>query len=161
MKTKTYHASTIRSLLRKKKIATMAELKAALSTNVDMTVFRKLCELSYHTSYSHRGKYYTLDEIALFDKQGIWAVGAVCFSRYGTLLETVQNFVSKSDKGYTAFELKNILYVEVKESLLRLSNQKRLHREKISGVYVYFSGDSVTRYTKKPNHVSTETRYVR
>lgn len=142
MRTKTYHASVIESFLRKKKIATMAELKAAMRSNVDMTVFRKLRELTYRTSYSHRGRYYTLDEIAHFDNQGLWSFESVWFSRYGTLLETVKNFVFKSKRGYTARELKDILYVDVKESLLRLFNQKCLYREKVSGVYVYFSGDS-------------------
>jgi len=39
-------------------------LKQALGTEADATVFRKLAELSYRTSYSHRGRFYTLDEIA-------------------------------------------------------------------------------------------------
>jgi hypothetical protein len=29
-----------------------------LGTEADITVFRKLKELSYHTSYSHRGRFY-------------------------------------------------------------------------------------------------------
>src|SRR6266545_4598813 len=57
------HAERLRRLLLKKKIATMPELKAALGTAVDLTVFRKLRELAYRSSYSHRGKYYTVDEL--------------------------------------------------------------------------------------------------
>ena len=38
---------------------TMPEMKAALGTQADMTVFRKLASLDYLTSYSHRGQYYT------------------------------------------------------------------------------------------------------
>ncbi|HPG30463.1 MAG TPA: hypothetical protein PLQ81_06720 [bacterium] len=37
-----------------------------------MTIFRKLKELSYITSYSHAGKYYTLNEIAKYNENGIW-----------------------------------------------------------------------------------------
>ena len=42
----------------------MPELKKALGTDADVTVFRKLQQLAYRTSYSHRGSYYTLDETA-------------------------------------------------------------------------------------------------
>lgn len=52
----------IRDLLRRTTIATMPQLKEALGTDVDMTVFRKLREIGYRTSYSDRGRYYTLED---------------------------------------------------------------------------------------------------
>ena len=54
-----YHAEALRELLLKQRITTMEQLKKALGTNADLTILRKLKELSYHTSYSHRGRYYT------------------------------------------------------------------------------------------------------
>ena len=66
-----YHAEKLREMLLQQRIATMEQLKQALGTGVDLTVFRKLKELSYHTSYSHRGRYYTLEEIARFDELGL------------------------------------------------------------------------------------------
>ena len=67
------HAARLRQLFRDRAILTMVELKAALETQVAMTVFRKLRPLSYLSSYSHRGKYYTLAEIARFDQLGLWS----------------------------------------------------------------------------------------
>ncbi|RJR21948.1 MAG: hypothetical protein C4582_07150 [Desulfobacteraceae bacterium] len=67
-----YHAEALRELLLKQRIATMEQLKKALGTGADLTILRKLKELSYHTSYSHRGRYYTLEEIARFDELGLW-----------------------------------------------------------------------------------------
>ncbi len=67
-------------LLHEKKIATMTELMAALSTDARRTVFRKLNELNYRTSYSHRGRYYTLDRVAKFDEFGLWSYREVWFS---------------------------------------------------------------------------------
>jgi hypothetical protein len=64
----------------------MDELKAALGTPVDVTVFRKPGALGYRISYSHRGGFYTLDEIARFDAVGLWSFRAVYFSQFGTLL---------------------------------------------------------------------------
>ena len=66
----------------------MADLKTALGTQVDLTVFRKLKQLAYRTSYSHRGSYYTLDETPRFDEQGLWSFESVWFSRQGTLSDT-------------------------------------------------------------------------
>ena len=40
-------------------------IRDRLGTEADITVFRKLKELSYHASYSHRGSFYTLKELSL------------------------------------------------------------------------------------------------
>ena len=83
-----YSAEALSKLLRKQKIATMPELMAALGTDARRTVFRKLRELDYRTSYSHRGCYYTLDRVAEFDEFGLWSRAGVWFSVHGTLLAT-------------------------------------------------------------------------
>ena len=56
----------LKKKIRDKKTATLSELKAVLGTQVRMTVFRKLKELAYVSSYSHGGRYYTLREMTLF-----------------------------------------------------------------------------------------------
>jgi hypothetical protein len=138
-------AERLRELLLDRKIATMAELKAALGTNVDVTVFRKLHELSYHSSYSHRGKFYTLDEIARFDELGLWSFRAVWFSEYGTLLRTCEVLVNQAEAGYATDELENLLHVGVKDPLRKLALEERIHREKLAGRFVYFAADRATR----------------
>jgi len=136
-----YSAEDLRSLLRKRKTATLPELKSALGTDVDMTVFRKLAELSYRSSYSHGGRYYTIDEVARFDEQGLWSHRSVWFSRYGTLLATLETLIATADTGCFAHELKECLHVEVKAPLLRLVNDKRVARKRVSGLYLYCSPD--------------------
>src|SRR5207248_7775788 len=91
-----FDAKILRQHLRRHKIATLTDLKRVLDTDVDITVFRKLKLLDYRTSYTHRGSYYTLNEIAHFDESGLWSHQAVWFSRYGTLLLTVEHFVHHS-----------------------------------------------------------------
>jgi hypothetical protein len=56
--------------------------------------FRKLKDLGYRTSYSHRGSFYTLDEIAGFDKRGLWSFDSVWLSRHSTLLATARTSAS-------------------------------------------------------------------
>jgi len=142
MKKETYSVAKIKRYLEQYKIATMDDLKKALGTDVRMTVFRKLKELPFRTSYSHRGKYYALEKTIKFDDLGLWSSQSVWFSSYGTLLETTKTFVMKSEMGYSAIELDNILHVSVKESLITLFKRKCIWRKKVVGVYVYFSKSS-------------------
>jgi hypothetical protein len=129
----------LQSFLHSEKIATLEELKEALGTTGTMTVFRRLKSLGYLSSYSHRGKYYTLLEIPEFDQQGLWSYHSVWFSQYGNLVATVKEFVEEAAAGWTAQELDRVLKVEVKRPLLQLYQGKAIHREKLSGVYTYFS----------------------
>jgi len=66
MRTPTYSIESLREFFKVNIIATMKQLKAVLGTIIDMTVYRKLRLLSYLTSYSHQGKYYSLSELAPF-----------------------------------------------------------------------------------------------
>ena len=145
MGTERYSSETLKIVSNKQKIATLPELKLALGTDIDRTVFRKLETLSYRTSYSHSGKYYTLDEIAQFDESGLWFYKGVCFSRHDTLMETIATFVNKSEKGYTASELRTILRVPVENPLLLLFQKGNIYRKKLSQFYIYFSADPKTK----------------
>jgi hypothetical protein len=145
MRCESFHADELARVLRRSKVATMPELKTALGTEVDVTVFRKLKQLSYRTSYSHRGSYYTLDETAQFDEKGLWSFNSVWFSREGTLLATTEAFVENSEAGYFVKELDDMLHVGTKEPLLRLVQQQRIGRESLSGLYLYCSIEPALR----------------
>lgn len=139
MKLRPHNPDELQSYLQSEKIATLEQLKAALDTTGTMTVFRRLKALGYLSSYSHRGKYYTLQEIPQFDDQGLWSHQSVWFSKYGNLVVTVKEFVDQATAGWTAQELEHKLHVEVKRPLRQLYQGKAIHREKLSGVYTYFS----------------------
>ena len=145
MRTESFHADDLAKVLRRSKIATMPELKRALGTEVDVTVFRKLKQLAYRTSYSHRGSYYALDETARFDHNGLWSFQSVWFSRQGTLLDTAQAWVENSSAGYFAEELDHLLHVGTKEPLLNLVRHERVAREPVEGLYLYCAMNPVVR----------------
>lgn len=145
MRTQVFRADSLIALFRRRRIATMQEMKAALGTGVDMTVFRKLREISYLASYSHCGKFYTIEAQAEFDERGLWTCRAVHFSRIGSLMDTAEQFVSRSERGFSASELVAELQVQVKEPLLKLFRTGRIAREAVAGQYVYCSTDSVKR----------------
>ena len=73
MRRESFTAAELAAALRRHQVATMDEMKAALGTRGDATVFRKLAELSYCTSYSHRGRYDALGDVPDFDEQGLWS----------------------------------------------------------------------------------------
>jgi hypothetical protein len=145
MRPTVFSADVLRQFLRRNRIATLPQLKRLLGTEADITVFRKLKELSYRTSYSHRGSFYTLDEIATFDAQGLWSFDSVWFSHHGTLVATTEDRVTQSEAGYFASELEDILHVLVKEPLLQLVAQGRIARQSVSGLYLYCAGNPRTR----------------
>jgi hypothetical protein len=138
-------AKQVRQFLLEHKVATMPELKAVLGTEVDLTVFRKLRTLAYHSSYSHRGKYYTLNELARFDALGLWSFRSVFFSKHGTLKRTCEALVADSDAGYATDELENVLHVGGKDPLRELARQGRIFREKVAGRFVCFAADASVR----------------
>lgn len=140
-----FSAEAIRTLLRKQKIATMPELMAALSTGARRTVFRKLSELDYRTSYSHRGRYYTLDDVAQFDELGLWTHREVWFSVFGTLLSTAAAIVQEAERGCFVEELDNALHVSTKDALRNLMRAGRLTREQVAGQFLYCAADARRR----------------
>jgi len=137
MRTEQYTTRRLVELFKTNKIATMDELKAALSSRADATVFRKLATLAYRSSYSHRGRYYTLEGIPDYDQLGLWSFREVWFSNRGTLLATAQALVEEAEAGYFATELESLLHVEVKGCLLKLVREQRIAREKLFGRYLY------------------------
>lgn len=145
MNVERYKAAGLKPLFERRGILAMSELKKALGTDVDMTVFRKLKQLSYRTSYSHGGRYYTLEALAEFDEHGLWCRKGVWFSRHGTLMATLEALVNEAKAGHFAEELRGQLHVEVKESLLRLGKKGRVHREKCDGRYLYCATKLTTR----------------
>jgi hypothetical protein len=158
MRTPTYSIESLREFFKINIVATMKQLKAALGTAVDMTVYRKLRLLSYFTSYSHQGKYYTLSELTRFDSLGLWKHEDARFSKYGTLINTAQALVCLAEKGYTLSELRQVVGCEVKETLLALIRQRRIHREVIDGQYVYFAASPETQRKQHLARLKAQTR---
>lgn len=145
MRPTTFDPATLRAHLRQHRIADLPALKRALGTHTDLTVFRKLKPLRPLTSYTHRGRFYTLAEIAQFDDHGLWSHQSVWFSRQGTLLATVEDFVRRSQRGYYASELTDLLHTSVQEPLRHLVEQKRLNRTEVAGQFLYTSVETGPR----------------
>ncbi len=145
MKTEIFSAELLKTMMRRNKICTIDELMKELGTSVRKTIFRKLAELDYQTSYSHHGKYYALKSTFRFDETGLWTFRKAWFSAHGTLLDTAREFVERSACGFSVEELNGLLHINSKQALLTLEVRTLVVRQKFSGIFVYFSIDSDRR----------------
>lgn len=141
MRTVQYTTEGLVKLFQKKSVLTLDVIKEALGTTVKMTAFRKLKTLSYRASYSHAGRYYTLDEIARYDENGLWSYNRIHFSKNGSLINTLERLIDSAENGYFASELKRVLKVRVQDALFKLYCSQKVIRQQIGGEYLYLSAD--------------------
>jgi len=121
MRPLSYRSDELRSLLMRTKIATLDELKQALGTSVDVTVFRKIKPLDYLTSYSHRGRYYTLREIARFDEKGLWSLATDLYTAIDRTIQQGQLLTRRNVESVPMVADASVLEVseeELKASIL-------------------------------------------
>jgi hypothetical protein len=155
MRAEQYTTSKLSELWEQERILTLDQIAQALGKPSRITVFRKLAGLGARASYSHRGRYQTLDRMAQYDEQGLWSFRGVHFSRQGTLLETIVHLVEHSRQGYFAAELQALLQVRVHNALACLAAAQRLGREQQGDQYLYLSpargaGQLAQRYASIP-----------
>lgn len=142
MRPTSFDPQSLRTYLHRHTIADLPALKDALGTAADLTVFRKLKPLGYVSSYTHRGRFYTLRTIARFDKDGLWSHEAVGFSRHGTLMATLAAWIPESPQGWFADELADRLHVDVHDPLHDLVRQGRVRRAEITGRFLYTAAEA-------------------
>jgi len=106
-----------------------------------ITIFRRLKEIGYITSYNHNGKYYTLPEIVDFDEKGVFEYKGILFYRNGGIQELVIKELDSSEKGYTSEELNAMIGTRVSNQLRLFVNKGLIARRKYSDFYVYYSVD--------------------
>lgn len=134
-------SESLRKLVRRTAVVDLEILFNALGTRSRMTVFRRLRQAGYRSSFTHGGRYYTLQDIPKFDEQGLWFHRDIGFSRAGTLKQTVAIQVEQAPDGRTHDELQHLLRVRAHNTLLELQRQGRIGREPLQGVYLYVSAD--------------------
>lgn len=129
----------LEKLFRRQPVVLLDVLRRALGTTSRTTVFRVLRPVGYRTSFSHAGKYYTLEGIPAFDADGLWFWRDVGFSAHGTLRATIASLVGKAPAGSTHEELQGVLRLRVHDTLRDLVAAQELVRERVDQVYVYVS----------------------
>lgn len=130
------HLQVLKKLFTQSPIAVLEQMQRALGTS-GRTVLRILSKLSYLTSYSHAGRFYTLQRIPTFDFRGLWSHGQVRFSSHGTLRATIVYLVKQAQAGYTHEELRIMVGLRVHDTLHSLVEAAQIGRVQVDGVFVY------------------------
>ncbi len=130
----------LEKLFRQAPTATLAQVQRCVGSSA-RTALRVLSGVGYLTSYSHAGRYYTLDHIPTFDNAGLWFHGDICFSRHRTLRATVVVLVEQSPAGHTHEELQAVVRLRVHDTLRSLVADSAICRARVTGVYVYLHPD--------------------
>ncbi len=131
----------LQKLFRRFSVVDINSLSKALNTTSRMSIFRRLMEIGYLSSYTNTGRYYTLTNIPQFDNYGLWFHEGIGFSRFGTLKETIVAIVEASASGLTQLELSHILRGRVHNTLLTLVREKLVSRDRFDKVYLYVDAD--------------------
>lgn len=143
------HSDVVLEQFQQKKIFTLTELTSLLHCS-ERTVRRRLKTWRTYTSYNCNGRYYTLRDIPLFDKHGIWQYRNVCFSNQGTLQKTLQYLIENAQAGLNVTEANKILRIEAQNILSpQCIRHGHFHREKHKGVYIYYSKDPLIYEVQK------------
>lgn len=134
--------SALRKLFQRTPVVALRELYRTLKTRSRMSVFRRMKEAGYLSSYTHTCRYYTLRGIPQFDALGLWHYHDVGFSRAGTLKGAVVDLVESSAAGRAPRELQELLRVRVNDALHDLAAAGKIRRESSGGERsLYVSAD--------------------
>lgn len=139
MRPEQYNTDQLVEQFHKEQILTFEEVMNILGNPSRATAFRKLASIGNRASYSHQGRFHTLDSIARYDENGLWNCHDIRFSKFGTLLKTITNFVDTSSRGFFALELQELLQVRVFNALAHLHSAGKLLREQLGNEYLYVS----------------------
>jgi hypothetical protein len=131
----------LRSLLGRRPVVRIHELAKVLKTRSRMSVFRRLKEVGYRSSFTHAGRYYTQADRPRFDDQGLWFHGAIGFARTGTLKATLAAWIPAADAGRTRAELEGVLRVRVANPLRDLLREQRIGWVRWAGQRLYVSAE--------------------
>ncbi|MBW1700274.1 MAG: hypothetical protein JRH18_22350 [Deltaproteobacteria bacterium] len=139
MRLEKYSIESLEEVFFVERVLSLESIGRFLGTPSKRTIARKLDALGCRASYSHAGRYYTLEECADYNQYGLWSFRNIHFSKYGTLINTILHLVNDSQEGYFASELRDLLDVRVHNALAKLYASRRLFREQIQSQYLYLS----------------------
>jgi hypothetical protein len=141
MLTKSESNRALKRLFHRFPVVDLQALSRTLQTRSRMSIFRRLREIGYFSSYTHTGRYYTLTEIPQFDDYGLWMHQGIGFSQFGSLKATIVELVNRSAIGHTHMELNNLLRIRVHNTLLSVVRERRISRQRFDRAFLYVSAE--------------------
>lgn len=131
-------------LFNKEKCLTMRDLSRKLEYSA-RSVQRLLKKLGYYSSFTHNGKWYTLEYMPEFDENGLWFYHGIGFSKWRNLTATILYLIENSTKGLTAGGLSSRLSSSCPPILNKIYKAGKLKRVKTQRGFVYISINPTTK----------------
>lgn len=150
-------------LFHRRFVVDIGVLFRALGTRSRMSVYRRLSALSYQTSFTHGGGYYTLTDIPHFDNLGLWFFRGIGFSQAKTLKATVIELIERSLAGLSYREIRQITRVRVENVLVALVREGVVKRWGSDRSSLYVSRDpeiAARQLDQRARSVSAATESV-
>jgi len=132
--------SALKKRFKKFKVLTLDQVSKMHQCSV-RTVQRQFATLEVLRSYNRNSRYYTLPGIPKFNTDGIWGYQDIRFSKFGDLRKTVKQLILNSECGLSGSEIGDIVGLQPRSFMNHFREMDGIFRDKVSGVYVYFSND--------------------
>jgi hypothetical protein len=141
---------------RRQKIITIGQLVDWLKCSV-ITARRRLKKWQTWTSINKNGRYYTLQQVPVFDENGLWKYQTILFSKHGNLKRTIVALVTDSYKGLSAVEIAGLVGLIPNSSFLsQFQSVPGVKREKHQGRFIYLSDHPQIYSRQKQRRVSQQ-----
>ncbi len=145
-------------LFRQEKCYTIEELSYHLDYSL-ISIRRFLKAIGYYSSFTHNSRWYTLQSIPSFDRNGVWFYQDIGFCKHGNLNQAILRFIDRSLQGLTAKDLFNILSVPCHPVLNQMYKKKRVDRFSTPKGFAYLSvSERKKRLQLERLQVSTPSR---
>ncbi len=126
-------------LFGERKCWTISELCEVMGY-AEISVKRFLKQIGYYSSFTHNSKWYTLDSLPNFNKDGLWFYEGLGFSKDGNLKKTILRLIDRSHQGLSAKQLAQKLNSPNYAVLNHMHKRGVIDRLKTVKGFIYLSG---------------------
>ena len=141
MKKQNQPLKVLNQLFNQKKCWTISQLSEAMGY-AEISVKRFLKQIGYYSSFTHNSKWYTLDRLPAFNKDGLWFYEGLGFSKDGNLKKTILRLIDKSHQGLSAKQLTQKLNSPNYAVLNQMHKSGVIDRLKTPKGFIYLSGEA-------------------
>jgi hypothetical protein len=128
--------NVVENIIRSKKIQTFEQILKQVNCS-EVTLRRDIRWMKGITSYTHQGRFVTLEDIPEFDHNDIWFYNNIGFTKFKNSLELIVHLINHSKEGLTREQIQKILKIQIFQQIQTLLKRNKLYRSKIGNKYIY------------------------
>jgi len=138
MKEQEIRIEAVQKVIRENTIQTFETILNKMNCS-SITLRRDIKAISGVTSFTHRGKYITLEDIPVYNEFGIWFYRNIGFTKFKNSFDLIISVINNAEKGITKKEIEKILRIKISKQIQILLSRKQLNRIKLGAKYFYLS----------------------